>query len=71
MKSEGKVACTTEIIAGSLKSFDDAMRVGFRRAFKTLRAITGFDVKEQRAYVDDGEIVDYCVMLEAVFVAEN
>lgn len=71
MKSEGKVARVTEIIAGSPKGFEDAIEIGFRRASKNLRGITGFRVKEQRAHVEDGKIVDYRVALEVIFVLEN
>ena len=49
MRSEGRVARVTEIIAGSPKSFEDAIQVGFKRASKTLRGITGLRVTEQRA----------------------
>jgi hypothetical protein len=71
MKSESKIARVTEIIAGSPKGFEDAIQAGFRRASKTLRGITGFRVKEQRAHVEDGKIVDYRVTLEVIFVLEN
>ncbi|MBP7529258.1 MAG: dodecin domain-containing protein, partial [Syntrophorhabdaceae bacterium] len=40
MRSEGRVARVTEVIAGSPKSFEDAVIIGFRRASKTLRGIT-------------------------------
>ena len=71
MKSESKIARVTEIIAGSPKGFEDAIQAGFKRASKTLRGITGFRVKEQRAHVEDGKIVDYRVTLEVIFVLEN
>jgi flavin-binding protein dodecin len=71
MRSQGSVARVTEIIAGSPNSFDDAIEVGFRRASKTLRGITGFKVKEQRARVEDGKIVQYRVTLDVLFVLED
>jgi flavin-binding protein dodecin len=40
--AEPRVARVTEIIAGSSKGFEDAVKVGFARATKTLRGITGF-----------------------------
>jgi flavin-binding protein dodecin len=49
MRPDGRVARVTEIIAGSQKSFEDAILIGFKRASKTLRGITGLRVKEQRA----------------------
>ena len=71
MRSEGRVARVTEIIAGSTKSFEDAIQIGFKRASKTLRGITGLRVKEQRARVEDGKIVEYRVALEVIFVLES
>jgi flavin-binding protein dodecin len=71
MRSEGRVARVTEIIAGSPKSFEDAIQVGFKRASKTLRGITGMRVAEQRARVEDGKIIEYRVTLEVIFVLES
>jgi flavin-binding protein dodecin len=71
MRSEGRVARVTEIIAGSTKSFEDAIQIGFKRASKTLRGITGLRVTEQRARVEDGKIVEYRVTLEVIFVLES
>ncbi len=71
MRSEGRVARVTEIIAGSSKSFEDAIQVGFKRASKTLRGITGLRVKEQRARIEDGKIVEFRVTLEVIFVLES
>jgi dodecin len=71
MRSEGRVARVTEIIAGSTKGFEDAIQVGFKRASKTLRGITGLRVKEQRARVEDGKVVEYRVALEVIFVLES
>jgi dodecin len=71
MRSEGRVARVTEIIAGSPKSFEDAIQVGFKRASKTLRGITGLRVTEQRARIEDGKIVEYRVTLEVIFVLES
>ena len=71
MRNDGRVARVTEIIAGSTKSFEDAVQVGFKRASKTLRGITGFKVKEQRVRVEDGKIVEYRVTLDVIFVLES
>ena len=71
MRSEGRIARVTEIIAGSQKSFEDAILIGFKRASKTLRGITGLRVKEQRARVEDGKIVEFRVTLEVIFVLES
>jgi len=71
MVSDGRVARITEIIAGSQKSFEDAIQIGFKRASKTLRGITGLRVKEQHASVEDGKIVEFRVTLEVIFVLES
>jgi flavin-binding protein dodecin len=51
-----RVARVTEIIAGSPKSFEDAIQIGFSRATKTLRGITGLRVLEQRVSIEDSKI---------------
>lgn len=71
MRSEGKVARVTEIVAGSPTSFDDAINVGFKRASKTLRGITGLRVTEMRCRVEEGKIVEYRVTLEVIFILES
>jgi flavin-binding protein dodecin len=66
-----RVARVTDIVAGSPKSFDDAIKVGFKRACKTLRGITGMRILEQRISVDDNEIAEYRVRMEIIFVLEE
>lgn len=65
------VARVTEIIAGSKKSFDDAIKTGFERASKTLRGITGFKVTEFKAHVEKNKIVEYRVKLDVIFLLED
>lgn len=69
--AEKRVARVTEIIAASPKGFDDAVAVGFERATKTLRGITGMRVMEQRVAVENGKIDEYRVRLEVIFVLES
>jgi flavin-binding protein dodecin len=71
MKTQGRVARSTEIVAGSPKSFEDAVMIGFKRASRTLRGITGLRVVDQRYKVEEGKIVEYRVTLEVIFVLEN
>lgn len=71
MAEGGRVARVTEVIASSPKSFDDAVMVGFKRATKTLRGITGIRVKDHRCRVENGKIVEYRVTLEIIFVLED
>lgn len=69
--SDKRVARVTEIIAGSPVSFDDAVKVGFERASKTLRGITGLRILEQRVAVENNQMVEYRVRMEVIFVLEN
>lgn len=68
---EPRVARVTEIIAGSPKSFDDAVKVGFARATKTLRGITGLRILEFRVAVENSKIAEYRVRMEVIFVLET
>ena len=69
--AETRVARVTEIIAGSPKGFDDAVKIGFSRATKTLRGITGLRVVEFRVAVENSKIIEYRVRLEVIFVLET
>ena len=71
MAEKERVARVTEIIAGSPKSFDDAVNTGFARANKTLRGITGMRVVEFRVAVEKSKIVEYRVRLEVIFILEK
>ena len=71
MRSEGRVARETEIIASSPTSFDDAVMIGFKRALKTLRGITGLKVMDHRCKVEDGKIVEFRVSLKVIFLLES
>ncbi|MEO1642045.1 MAG: dodecin family protein [Pseudomonadota bacterium] len=62
------VARVTEIIAGSKKSFDDAIEKGLKRANKTLSGVSGAWVKDQSIILDDGEVQEYRVVLKITFV---
>ena len=66
-----RVARVSEIIAGSPISFEEAIKVGFDRANRTLRGITGLRVLEQRVSVNDGKIEEYRVRMEVIFVLES
>ena len=66
-----RVARVTEIIGASNDSFEDAIKIGFERANRTLRGITGLRVLEQRVSVEDGQINEYRVRMEVIFVLES
>lgn len=68
--AEGRVARVTEVIAGSSVSFDEAIKMGFERAAKTLRNITGLRVVEFRVNCDNDKILEYRVKMEVIFILE-
>ena len=61
--AEPRVARVTEIISGSSKGFDDAVKIGFARATKTLRGITGLRVVDFRVAVENSKITEYRVRM--------
>lgn len=65
------VASVSTITAASSISWQDAIDQGFERAHKTLRNITGLQVVEEKARVEDGRITDYLVTLHVIFVLED
>ena len=68
--SSTNVARVTDIIAESPKGFEDAIKVGFDRAVKTLRGITGLRIVEQRVSVKDNKINTYRVKMEVIFILD-
>jgi len=65
------VAKVTEIIASSTKGFDDAVAVGVARADKTLKNVKSAWVKEQKAVVDKGKVVEYRVTMKVSFILKD
>lgn len=64
--NEGAVK-VIEIIGISTKSFDDAIIQALKKASKTVKGITGFEVKRQMASVEDGKVIQYKVNLKLAF----
>jgi flavin-binding protein dodecin len=64
------VARVTKITASSKKSFDDAIAQGLERAAKTVRGISGLEIKSQKAKVEGGKIAEYRVTMEMTFILE-
>lgn len=65
------VARVTEIIAGSKKSFEDAVEQGIIRASRTLKNIEGAWVQDQKVVVQKGKIVEYRVAMKVTFILEK
>ncbi len=65
------VASVSTITAASPVSWQDAVERGFERAQKTLRHITGLQVLEEKARVEEGRIAEYLVTMRVIFVLED
>ncbi len=65
------VARTTEIIAGSSKSFDAAIASGLKRATKTLDNVTGAWIADQELIIDKGKVKEYRVRMKVTFVLKS
>lgn len=58
------------VIAGSPNSFDEAVKLAFERANKTLRNITGMKIVDMTVMCEAGEIQEYRIRAEVIFVLE-
>lgn len=65
------VASVSTITAASPHGWQDAIQRGFDRARKTLRNITGIQVVEEKARVEDGQITEFLVTLRIIFILED
>jgi flavin-binding protein dodecin len=65
------VASVSTITSASPVGWQDAIERGFERARKTLRNITGLQVLEEKARVEDGVITEYLVTMQVIFVLED
>lgn len=66
------VAKVTEIIAGSDKSFEDAIKKGLKRANKTLKNVKGAWVDGQQVICDgEGKVSEYRVTMKVTFVLND
>jgi flavin-binding protein dodecin len=65
------VASVSTITSASPNSWQEAAELGFERANQTLRGITGIKLIDERARVEDGEIVEYLVTLQVIFLLDE
>jgi flavin-binding protein dodecin len=65
------VARVSEIVASSTESIDAAIQEGLKRAAKTLRGITGFEVVRIQGKVDKGKLKEYRVHMNVTFVLDE
>lgn len=64
------VARVTKITASSKKGFQEAVQEGMKRAVKSLRGVTGFEVINLKGKVDNGKVTEYRATLEVTFILE-
>ena len=64
------IARVTEIIAGSKKSFEDAVQKGVDRACATLKNVEGVWVQDQKLIIQKGKIAEYRVNMKVTFILE-
>ena len=65
------VAKVIEIVANSNKSFDDAVQQGLTEAARSVRGITGVEVRNWTADVENNRISSYKVTLHIAFKIEH
>ena len=65
------IASVSTITSSSPTGWQDAVERGFERARKTLRHITGLQVVEEKARVEDGKITEFLVTLKVIFILED
>ncbi len=65
------VARVTEVVASSPKGWQEAVNEGLKRANKTLRNLTGLEVVEQKAKIENGKITEYRVKMKITFILED
>ena len=67
----GHVAKVIELVSSSEESFDDAVRQGLAEATRTIRGISGVEVTNWTADVENNQITRYKVTLHIAFRVEH
>jgi dodecin len=65
------IASVSTITSASPVGWQDALERGFERARQTLRGITGIQVIEEKARVENGKISEFLVTMQVIFVLED
>lgn len=65
------VVKVVELVGTSKKSWQDAAEEAIREASQSLRHITGIDVVNQTAHVENGHISEYRTTVNVAFVVEH
>lgn len=61
------VAKVIELVGESKVSWDDAVKNAVKEASKTVDNLTGVEILNQTAAIDEGEIVEYKVDIKLAF----
>ena len=65
------VARVTKIVGSSANSWQEAVNEALKRANKTLRNLTGLQLLEQKAKIENGKIIEYRATVEVTFILED
>ena len=65
------VAKIIEIISGSKKSFDDAVKQGIDRVNDSVTEVSGAWIKDQRVVVSKGKVIEYRVLMKVTFMVKD
>lgn len=65
------VARVTKIVGSSPHSWQEAVNEALKRANKTLRNLTGLELLEQKAKIENGKIIEYRATVEVTFILED
>lgn len=65
------IASVSTITSASPDGWQRAAELGLERARKTLRGITGIKVIDEKAKVEDGQITEFVVTLQVIFLLEE
>lgn len=65
------IAKTSEIVASSSKSFEDAIRSGIKRFSKTIDHVEGAWIKEQKVVVKGDDVTEFRVTMKVTFVLND
>ena len=64
------VAKVIELVGSSTESWEEAVRAAVSEASRSLRGVTGVDVRDWTASIEDGEIVAYKATVKVAFAIE-
>lgn len=65
------IAKTSEIVASSSKSFEDAIQSGIKRFSKTIKHVEGAWIKEQKVVVSGSDVTEYRVTMKVTFILND